>query len=109
MIAVINPLHLIKTAKLQAAVLTAAYGVIWSLVLYRYLPLTSLNFLLGALALLFTINKSDTGSNYRYAVVASICIAASVFIPVKTFVYFSIGFSVFFFIESLGYRLGYMA
>jgi exosortase N len=102
-------LHLIKTAKLQAAVLTAAYGVIWSLVLYRYLPLTSLNFLLGALALLFTINKSDTGSNYRYAVVASICIAASVFIPVKTFVYFSIGFSVFFFIESLGYRLGYMA
>jgi hypothetical protein len=50
MIAAINPLHLIKTVKLQAAVLLVAYGIIWSLLLYRYLPLTSLNFLLGALA-----------------------------------------------------------
>ncbi|MDQ3683960.1 MAG: exosortase N [Bacteroidota bacterium] len=105
----INPSFYIKTLKVQVAVLIASYLFIWNMVLSGYLSFTSLPFLLGALALPFTVAKSGNKISYRYALIALVCVVISFFIPVKTFLFFSISFSIFFLIESVGYRLGYVS
>ncbi len=109
MVSTVSPWFLIKAAKVQVALLLAVYIFIWSSVLYAYLPFVSLSFLLGVLALLFTCTKTSNVISYRYALIALIWLVASFFVPVKTFLYFSICFSIFFLIEALGYRLGHLS
>lgn len=87
----------------------AGYFAIWLLMLNTYLPFTSLPFILGLLALPFTIKKSNTAYSKKFAVLSVIFIALSFLVPVKTVLFFSIGFALLFLMSSFVGDAGFLS
>lgn len=84
--------------KLIAGVLL--YGVLAVIGLREYVDLTSVNFLLGVLALTMVFSGGRGPVSHRFAWVAILFSVLVVLLPVKTFLYFAIGAAVLLVIES---------
>lgn len=94
-------------AKLLA--FATGYLMIWLLLLTEYLPFSSLPFVLALFALPFTIGATkDAGISGVYILLSVLCIILSFVVPVKTLLFFSIGFAVFVLIESYAGRVGFL-
>lgn len=70
-------------------------------VLQYYLAHHTLSFVLGLLALPFTLRKGEGRFGYRYAAAALLVMGAAYLMPVSTLLYFSTGFAVFFLLQAL--------
>ena len=85
----------------------AGYVVIAAVGLQNYLVIGSVNFMLGVMALPFACktNPANRGGR-RYGWISLAGLALCFMMPVKTLLYFSIGFAILFFSESFYGRTG---
>ncbi len=91
---------------------TAFYLLSAAYFLRDYIQWTSGHFILGAAAFPLLVNRVEnkhTKFPYRYLVAAFLCLLLCYVLPVKTFLFFAIGFSVFFLWEHSGLRHGFGA
>ncbi|MCW3074338.1 MAG: xrtN [Flaviaesturariibacter sp.] len=95
---IIQPAHL----------LLAGYVVVCHFTLGDYLKPLSLPFILGSMALYFIIQKSTPRFSPRYGYALLFFLALSLLISVKTLLYFSIGYALFFLAECSGYRIRFL-
>jgi exosortase N len=78
----------------------AAYWALAGFTLYDYLPFGSLRFVSGVIALWFVLDNDQRGErSYRYAWVAGVFFVLCLLLPVKTFLFFTISFSLLFLVE----------
>jgi exosortase N len=101
----INTLHIsLKGSRTPQPVhwMTAGYLLIAAIGLAHYLSLTSASFLMGLVALPFTLHVyTGQGKSYRYAWVTFVAASLCFFMPVKTLLFFTICFAIIFVRESL--------
>jgi exosortase N len=75
-----------------------------------YFDVFSLPGILGLMAMFFGISKGQGGPfSFRYAIAAVVFLALSFLVPVKTLLYFAIGFSYFFLAETKGIRIRFLS
>src|SRR5687768_12282977 len=83
------------------------YALVWCYTLTNYLPLSSLSFLLGVMTLPFTFRQSFKSPSYRYGIIAALFVAICFLVPVKTNLFFCLGFALFFLAESFSIRASF--
>ncbi len=72
-------------------VLLAAFALLMILSLYNFIPWGSLNFIIGLMALPFSMNAAQASSKTKlYSAIAIVFSAMACFMPEKTFMYFAI-------------------
>lgn len=76
------------------------YGALAVIGLREYVELTSVNFMLGVLALTMVFSSRRGPVSYRFAWVAILFSLLAVMLPVKTFLYFGIGAAILLVVES---------
>lgn len=76
------------------------YGTLAVIGLHEYVELSSVNFLLGVLALTMVFSSSRGPVSYRFAWVAILFSVLAIMLPVKTFLYFAIGAAMLLVVES---------
>jgi exosortase N len=91
-----------------AHLLLAGYVIVCLFTLGDYLKPLSLPFILGSMALHFIIQKSTPRFSPRYGYASLFFLVLSFLIPVKTLLYFSIGYALFFLAENNGYRIRFL-
>lgn len=88
----------------------AAYLGIWFLTLTAYLPFYSLTFALAFFAFPFTIIKKYTSTiRWPFVFLSVLFVSLSFIVPVKTVLFFSIGFAVFVLIGDYVGRAGFLS
>jgi exosortase N len=93
--------------RLLLPLILVTYVLLTAQVLGHYLDFISLSFIAGSVTLVTTARKFTGKTSNRY-VIACVCFLLLTWImPVKTLFYFSIGFAVFFLVESLKFRLSF--
>jgi exosortase N len=85
--------------------LCLGYFALAATALYNYLPWTSVNFILGICAIPVIIQKGKYPTSYRFGFITVLFAILSYFIPVQTFLYFTIISAILWIIESVYGRL----
>ncbi len=99
-----------NNTKVAVACLLLGYLLIWIFLLHDYLPPTSLSFLLGIMALPFTIDKRQApGSLVGCAAMTIVTVILAFLVPVKTFLFFSIGLALFLLCNSYYGTMGFLS
>jgi exosortase N len=101
----------IKRAKFSKPLLllVAGYLILTGLVFKDYLRFASLSFIAGTMSVVLLSEKAERKVSHRYAIVSMIFLLLTIMAPVKTLLYFSMGFALFYLVESLKYRLNFSA
>lgn len=92
-------------SRFKAGALLLVYAGIWICVLRDFLPLTSVSFILALWTLPFTLRKEE-GKRLplSWMLMALLCLLISFLVPVKTLLYFSIGWAVLLLLPAFSYR-----
>lgn len=89
--------------------LIAGYFALAVFTSHHYLQPGSLSFIAGMMSLILLAEKQNRIASARYAIVALVFVILTLLAPVKTLMYFSLGFALFYLFEGLQYRLGFPA
>ena len=99
-----------EATKMLPFLFVAGYSFIWMYGLYAYLPPASISFILGALAMSFTLGQEKTTTlPVPYFVLATLFLMLSFFVPVKTLLFLSFGFAILFLYESYFGTVGFLS
>lgn len=100
----------IRRVSVYISLMVSAFLAIGILSLQDYVNLESLSFVLGMLALPFTFTKPQRQpSSYGYIVLACLCLLLTFAIPVKTLLFFGIGFCIFALLQAGGIKPGFLS
>lgn len=95
---------------LKAGMLLVAYLGIWIFALRDFLPLTSLPFALALMTMPFTLQKGECEKlSVGWTITAMLCIVLSFLVPVKTLLYFSIGWALLLLLPAFSCRPGFLS
>jgi exosortase N len=89
--------------------LAMGYLVLIGVVFKDYLQFASLSFIAGTMSLVLLSEKAKGKVSPRYAIVSLVFLLLTLMAPVKTLLCFSMGFALFYLVESLQYRLNFSA
>jgi exosortase N len=98
-----------KKLSLPFLLLATGYAALAVFIAHDYLQLTSLSFTAGMMSLILLAEKRNGKASPRYAIVAILFVVLAFLAPVKTLLYFSFGFSLFYLLECMQYRLNFTA